>query len=166
MTPPSTAMNLGNIRTYVGKEVGVSEWECIDQHRIEAFAGNTGDDQWIHVDPERAARESPYGATIAHGYLLLSLLAPTTLNIVFKPAQIRTTINYGVDRVRFISPVKAGARVRWEQIRASNPLIKNGFFRFGTLQPASQCTSSSHLATDACPQQSTYSYWKPWLAHR
>ena len=112
MTPPSTAMNLGNIRTFVGKEVGVSEWECIDQHRIEAFAGNTGDDQWIHVDPERAARESPYGATIAHGYLLLSLLAPTTLNIVFKPAQIRTTINYGVDRVRFISPVKAGARVR------------------------------------------------------
>lgn len=55
---------------------------------------------------------------------------------------------------------------RREQIRASNPLIKNGFHRFGTLQPASQCTSSSHLATDVCPPQSTYSYWKPWLVHR
>lgn len=105
-------LTLENIGTFVGEEVGVSDWERIDQRRIDAFADNTGDHQWIHVDPERAARESPHGTTIAHGYLLLSLLAPTTLDLLIKPVRISTTINYGIDRVRFIAPVKAGSRVR------------------------------------------------------
>ena len=110
---PSSGLTLENIGTFLGEEVGVSDWEGIDQRRIDAFADNTGDCQWIHVDPERATRESPYGTTIAHGYLLLSLLAPTTLDLLFKPALISTTtLNYGIDRVRFIAPVKAGSRVR------------------------------------------------------
>ncbi len=112
MLTPSPSLSLSNIGAFVGKEVGVSNWESIDQRRIDAFAANTGDDQWIHIDPERAVRESPYGATIAHGYLLLSLLAPTTLKMVLQPARITTTINYGIDRVRFIAPVRAESRVR------------------------------------------------------
>lgn len=112
MLTPSSGLTLENIGTFVGEEVGVSNWEHIDQRRIDAFADNTGDRQWIHIDPERATRESPYGTTIAHGYLLLSLLAPTTLDILIKPARISTTLNYGIDRVRFIAPVKAGSRVR------------------------------------------------------
>lgn len=112
MPPPLSGLTLENIKAFIGQEVGVSNWERIEQQRIDDFADNTGDRQWIHVDPELAARESPYGTTVAHGYLLLSLLAPTTLDVLIKPTGILTTLNYGIDRVRFIAPVKAGSRVR------------------------------------------------------
>lgn len=112
MATSATGLSLANIEDFLGKEVGVSAWEKIDQRRIDAFAGSTGDRQWIHVDPGRAKRESPYGETIAHGYLLLALLGPTTLDVLVKPAGIAAALNYGIDRVRFIAPVKAGARVR------------------------------------------------------
>jgi acyl dehydratase len=105
-------MTLGNIQQFVGKELGVSSWEQIDQQRIEAFAECTGDHQWIHVDVERAKRESPYGTTVGHGYLLLSMIAPTSFEVFVKPARIAAVLNYGIDRVRFIAPVKAGSRVR------------------------------------------------------
>jgi acyl dehydratase len=100
------------LRDLVGQELGVSAWEVVDQSRIDHFAECTGDRQWIHVDVERARRESPYGTTIAHGYLLLSLLAPTALDVFIRPRGIRAALNYGIDRVRFVSPVAAGARVR------------------------------------------------------
>jgi acyl dehydratase len=109
---PAERLTLANIRDFVGKEIGVSDWETIDQQRIDRFAECTGDRQWIHVDVDRARRESPFGSTIAHGYLLLSLLAPTSLEVFIKPAGIKAALNYGIDRVRFISPVKAGSRVR------------------------------------------------------
>jgi acyl dehydratase len=96
----------------VGEELGVSEWIALTQHRIDQFADCTGDHQWIHVDVERAKRESPFGSTVAHGYLTLSLLAPTTFEIIVKPAGINQALNYGLDRVRFIAPVKAGSQVR------------------------------------------------------
>ena len=95
----------------VGREVGVSEWLEVSQGRIEQFAEATEDRQWIHTDPERAARESPFGTTIAHGFLTLSLLSElgrTTMSV----GGVRMGINYGLNRVRFVSPVPAGSRVR------------------------------------------------------
>jgi acyl dehydratase len=108
----SKLLNLDDLQKFVGRELGVSDWLTVDQSRIDQFAECTGDRQWIHVDVERAKRESPFGAPVAHGYLTLSLLAPTALEVFIRPAGITQAFNYGLDRVRFISPVKVGARVR------------------------------------------------------
>ncbi len=97
---------------FVGRELGVSDWVVVDQDRIDAFAECTGDRQWIHIDVERARRESPFGGPIAHGYLTLSLVAATVMEIGIIPPDAAGGLNYGVDKVRFIAPVKAGARVR------------------------------------------------------
>ena len=105
-------MNLANLHELVGLELGVSEWETLDQARIDRFAECTGDDQWIHVDVGRARAESPLHATIAHGYLLLSLLAPTTFAILTRPLGVAQALNYGLDKARFLSPVKVDSRVR------------------------------------------------------
>ena len=102
--------NLAGSGSFVGRELGVSEWITIDQGRIDQFAACTGDHQWLHVDVERSRRESPYGGPIAHGFLTLSLLAPTALDVFIRPAGIKQAFNYGLERVRFITPVKAGAR--------------------------------------------------------
>jgi acyl dehydratase len=95
----------------VGGELGVSGWIEIDQSRIDLFADATDDHQWIHVDRDRAAAESPYGATIAHGFLTLSMV-PRMLSEAFTLAPRKTGINYGLDKVRFVAPVPAGARIR------------------------------------------------------
>lgn len=110
-------MSLENYRVetlgdFVGRELGVSDWVVVDQERIDAFAECTGDRQWIHVDVERAKRESPFGGTIAHGYLTLSLLASLAMEIGIVPKDASAGLNYGLDKVRFMTPVKAGARVR------------------------------------------------------
>jgi len=98
---------------FVGKELGVSDWFHIDQERINQFAQVTGDHQWIHIDPERAAKESPFGTTIAHGYLTLALLPMLAQNIQLVPsAGVSQVFNYGIDKLRFMAPVKVGARVR------------------------------------------------------
>ncbi len=104
--------SMSTVREFVGRELGVSGWRTIDQDRIDAFARCTEDDQWIHVDVERAKRESPFGATIAHGYLTLAMLAPLQNEIGVIPADAKQAINVGVDKLRFLSPVKAGARIR------------------------------------------------------
>jgi acyl dehydratase len=104
--------SLNNVADLVGEELGVSDWIALIQQRIDQFADCTGDHQWIHVDVQRAKRESPFGSTVAHGYLTLSLLAPTTFELIVKPSGISQALNYGLDRVRFIAPVKAGSRVR------------------------------------------------------
>jgi acyl dehydratase len=96
----------------VGRELGVSDFVTIDQDRIDQFAACTGDHQWIHVDVDRARRESPFGGPIAHGYLTLSLVAAMVMEIGVIPPDAATGLNYGLDKVRFIAPVKAGARVR------------------------------------------------------
>ncbi len=93
-----------------GLELGPSEWVEIDQDRITAFAGSTGDNQWIHVDPERAAA-GPFGTTIAHGFLTLSLLPELWFELA-GDAGYRMAVNYGVDRVRFPAPVPVGSRLR------------------------------------------------------
>lgn len=94
-----------------GEEIGISDWLLIDQQRVDAFAEVTGDRQWIHVDVERAKRESPFGATIAHGYLTLSLLAKFAQECI-KVEGIKLAVNYGLNRVRFASPVIVGSRLR------------------------------------------------------
>jgi acyl dehydratase len=99
------------IRDHLGKELAVSDWYEITQQRIDEFANATGDRQWIHVDPARAAAESPFKTTIAHGFLTLSLVS----DLMRKAIQftgLRMAINYGVNRVRFVSPVPSGSRVR------------------------------------------------------
>jgi acyl dehydratase len=93
-------------------EATVTEWIEVGQDRIDEFARCTGDHQWIHVDVERARRESPFGTTIAHGYLTLALLAPMIGQAGLVPRDAKAALNYGLDRVRFVTPVKAGARVR------------------------------------------------------
>ena len=106
------SLSLESIAERVGEELGVSSWVHLDQPRISEFAHCTGDDQWIHVDVERSGRESPFGSTIAHGYLTLSLVGPASLEVWIRPAGISTALNYGIDRVRFLAPVPSGARVR------------------------------------------------------
>ncbi|HRF62015.1 MAG TPA: MaoC family dehydratase [Candidatus Competibacter sp.] len=104
--------SIATISEFVGRELGVSDWIEIGQARIDQFAECTGDRQWIHVDRERAAKESPYGGTIAHGFLCLSLIAITQFDLGIAPPGTGQVLNYGLDRVRFMAPVKAGARVR------------------------------------------------------
>lgn len=94
-----------------GAEVGVSDWVVIDQHRIDQFAEATGDYQWIHVDTERAAREMPNGKTIAHGYLTLALIPALTGNFV-EVRNLARAINFGLNKVRFYTPVPVGAKMR------------------------------------------------------
>ena len=104
--------DVSTLEQFVGQELGVSDWLTVDQERINEFADCTGDHQWFHVDIERAKRESPLGSTIAHGYLTLSLLAAMQMEVGIIPAGVSQALNYGLDRVRFIAPVKAGARIR------------------------------------------------------
>ena len=103
---------LENLPEFVGQELGVSDWIAVTQERINQFAECTGDHQWIHVDLERARRESPFGTTIAHGYLTLAFIAETVFDVVVRPAGITQALNYGLGSVRFIAPVKSGSRVR------------------------------------------------------
>jgi acyl dehydratase len=97
--------------TYVGKELGTSDWLQVDQDRINAFADATLDHQWIHIDPERAKEESPYKSTIAHGYLTLSLL-PHFWGQIIQVNNLKMMVNYGMDKMRFGKPVLVGSRIR------------------------------------------------------
>ena len=107
---------------FAGHELGASDWVALDQDHIDTFAACTGDRQWIHVDVERARRESPFGGPIAHGYLALSLVAAMIMELGVIPADAATGLNYGLDKVRFIAPVKAGSRVRARaKLRAAEP---------------------------------------------
>jgi acyl dehydratase len=103
--------SLKEITACVGREVGVSEWIEIDQARIDDFADATEDQQFIHVNPT-LARQTPFGGTIAHGFLTLSLLSHMAVEATLVPTGLKMAVNYGFDRVRFIAPVKSGKRVR------------------------------------------------------
>jgi len=102
---------IADAKARIGQEIGVTDWMLIDQERVNAFAKVTGDEQWIHVDVERAKRESPFGGPIAHGYLTLSLLAKFAQECIAVEG-VKLAVNYGLNRVRFASPVKVGSRVR------------------------------------------------------
>jgi acyl dehydratase len=102
---------LEEIRALGGTELGVSSWLTVDQARIDAFADSTEDRQFIHVDPAAAAL-TPFGGTVAHGFLSLSLLPRMAVEVLRVPPTLRMVVNYGFDRVRFIAPVRSGKRVR------------------------------------------------------
>jgi acyl dehydratase len=99
------------LRAAIGTEVGTSSWLTIDQPRIEAFADATEDRQFIHVDPAAAA-QTPFGGTVAHGFLSLSMLSRMGAEAMLVPDTMKMAVNYGLDRVRFIAPVRSGARIR------------------------------------------------------
>ena len=103
--------SLEDIRGQIGREIGVSDWLVVDQARINAFADATEDRQFIHVDPAAAA-QTPFGGTIAHGFLSLSLLSRMAAQAMLLPDGLKMAVNYGLDRVRFLAPVKSGERVR------------------------------------------------------
>ena len=103
--------SIDDARELEGQEVGLSDWLVVDQHRIDQFAEATADYQWIHVDTDRASREMPGGKTIAHGYLTLSLI-PSLTERFLEFENLERAINFGTNKVRFFSPVQAGARVR------------------------------------------------------
>ncbi|MFO1285856.1 MAG: MaoC family dehydratase [Rubrivivax sp.] len=105
-------MKPADLAAHVGEEIGISSWITVDQPRIDEFAHCTEDHQWIHVDVERARRESPVKSTIAHGFLTLSLLAPTSFDLLISRVEITQAMNYGLEKVRFLAPVRAGKRVR------------------------------------------------------
>ncbi len=109
---PQRVIDVAELQSLIGQEVGVSDWFTVTQERIDAFAAVTEDHQWIHCDRDRAKAESPYGTTIAHGYLTLSLLSHLSSQAVQVKGQFTRVINYGLNRVRFPSAVPAGSRIR------------------------------------------------------
>lgn len=111
-TPVLRPVTLDELQAAVGSEVGVSPWRAVTQHMIDLFADATDDHQFIHVDPARAAAETPFGGTIAHGFLSLSLLSAMTFETIPPVEGGRIGINYGFDAIRFIAPVRTGARIR------------------------------------------------------
>lgn len=109
MTP--LVISLEDLKARVGQEIAVTDWLLITQERVQQFADATGDHQWIHLDQARATKESPYGGTIAHGFLTLSLLSQF-MKQALDVRGLRMTINYGLNRVRFPAPVKVGTNIR------------------------------------------------------
>jgi acyl dehydratase len=109
--PPRAFTSIGDLKPHVGEELAVSDWFEVSQVRIAKFADATDDPQWIHLDPVRALRESPWKSTVAHGFLTLGLLAPLFASAL-EVGNTRTSINYGMNRVRFPGPVLSGERIR------------------------------------------------------
>ena len=120
-----TSIALPSLSTWLGLEVAVSDWVSITQERINRFAEATGDHQWIHVDAERAAKESPFGSTIAHGFLTLSMV-PYLKETCIEYTGVKMGVNYGTNRVRFMAPVKVDSRLRGRFKLASFEPIKGG----------------------------------------
>ena len=139
-----TSLALTALPTWLGLEVAVSDWVMITQERINLFAEATGDHQWIHIDPERAAKESPFATTIAHGFLTLSLV-PYLKGECIEFTGVKMGVNYGTNRVRFMAPVKVNSRLRGRFKLMSVEPIKGG------VQMVWECTLELEgLAKPAC----------------
>jgi acyl dehydratase len=123
--PVTEIENIAELGERVGEEVAVSDWFEVTQERIDQFAEATEDRQWIHVDPERAARESPFKQTIAHGFLTLSMLSEL-MKLAISVGGLKMGLNYGLNRVRFVAPVPAGSRIRGRFTLAELEEIKGG----------------------------------------
>ncbi|HWC89972.1 MAG TPA: MaoC family dehydratase [Pirellulales bacterium] len=141
---PRAISGLDELRTLVGQRLGTSDWLEITQARVDAFADGTDDHQWIHCDPERAKRESPYGGTVAHGFLTLSLCNVLSQQ-VFRIEQVRMVLNYGLNRVRFPGPVRVGSR-----IRMSSDLLEVKETRSGVQMVCKQTFEVEGEARPAC----------------
>jgi acyl dehydratase len=109
---PRIINGIEELKTLTGQEIGISDWINVTQEMIDRFADVTGDHQWIHVDPERAKRETPFGSTIAHGFLTVSLLPQLSQQSLVVQGDFKMRINYGFNRLRFVSPVRSGSRIR------------------------------------------------------
>lgn len=109
-TTANTVVGFDEVKDLIGKDLGNSEWRTVTQEMVNTFADATDDQQWIHVDPERA-KEGPFGAPIAHGFLTLSMIIPFWTELL-DVTGVKTKVNYGLDKVRFTNPVKVGSRVR------------------------------------------------------
>jgi acyl dehydratase len=131
--PKRLIQNLEELKKMVGQEVGVSDWHPVTQEEINLFAEATHDHQWIHVDPERARRESPFGGPIAHGYYTLSL-APYLLANVMDVKEKKMGVNYGLNKLRFMAPVPIPAKVRVRANLTAIEEIKGGVQATFTLQ--------------------------------
>jgi acyl dehydratase len=105
-------MRIEEVKASIGREAGASQWFAVPQDLIDQFAALTGDRQWIHVDPERARRESPFGTTVAHGFLTVALLSRLVSEAIDLRTESKMRVNYGFNRLRFPAPVPAGARIR------------------------------------------------------
>ena len=114
-------MRIEEIKASIDHEAGVSEWFTVTQELIDQFATLTGDSQWIHVDPERARSESPFGATVAHGFLTVALLSKLVSQAVHLQTESKLRVNYGFNRLRFTSPVRAAVRIANSRARAATP---------------------------------------------
>jgi acyl dehydratase len=110
--PPLVVKNLDSLKDLVGREIAITDWLPVTQDRIQQFAEATEDRQWIHLDRNRAQRDSPYGTTIAHGFLTLSLLSHLSKQALQIQDGVRLAVNYGLNRVRFTAPVRAGTTIR------------------------------------------------------
>ncbi len=143
--------SLAELATLIGTEVAVSDWRLVSQADIEAFAQGTGDHQWIHVDPERAARESPFGITIAHGFLTLSLL-PRLMSDCVELGGIAFAINYGINRMRLPAPVPSGSQVR-------------GRFELSSLRATRKAAHATWTCTVECSGQERPVCVAEWLMH-
>ncbi|NVM53432.1 MAG: MaoC family dehydratase [Candidatus Helarchaeota archaeon] len=117
--------NVDELKQYLGKEIGTSDWHLVTQKEINLFADATGDHQWIHVDVERAKKESPYGGPIAHGYYTLSL-APVLMGQILEVQEKKMGINYGTEKVRFPAPVPVGMKVRMKAELTTLKEVKGG----------------------------------------
>jgi acyl dehydratase len=117
------------IKARIGSEIGVSSWIPIDQQAIDTFADVTGDHQFIHIDPEAAAK-TPFGGTVAHGFLTLSLLSQMAAGVMLIPPTIRMAVNYGFEKIRFIAPVRSGKKVRGRFTLLSAEEKKPGQWQF------------------------------------
>ena len=130
--PPLVLKNPQALKEFVGKEIGVTEWLGMTQERIDQFAQATEDRQWIHLDAARASKDSPYGATIAHGFLTLSLASHFISEVMQIQSGVRLAVNYGLNRVRFPAAVRTGSRIRarvallaWKELPDSAQAIFN-----------------------------------------
>ncbi|HKP12757.1 MAG TPA: MaoC family dehydratase [Blastocatellia bacterium] len=124
--PTRTINGIEELKTLVGEEIGASDWFEVEQSRINAFADATEDHQWIHIDAERAKSETPFGSTIAHGFLTLSLLPHLAAQAYRVQGDFKMGINYGLNRLRFVSPVPSGSRIRARFVLQSAEDVKGG----------------------------------------
>jgi acyl dehydratase len=125
--PPRVIEDLEDLKSFAGREIGMTDWFVVTQERIQQFAEATEDRQWIHVDRERAKRESPYHTTIAHGFLTLSLVSFLMKQAIQIKGGVRMAVNYGLNRVRFPSPVRADSKIRGRFTLLTLKEVSNAF---------------------------------------
>ena len=156
--PPRVIESLQDLQALAGEEIGASDWMLITQERVNAFAETTEDRQWIHIDAERAERESPFRKTIAHGFLTLSLISHLMKQAV-EIRGLRMAINYGLNRVRFTSPVVVGARIRARFTLQQCKEIAGGFEVIYVATVESESSNSAAAAKPCCVAEWVLRYY-------